>query len=219
MAAIDYKKLWQELYAPPAGEFTLVEVPELRFLMVDGRGNPNTAPEYAAALEALYGVAYGAKMACKRELGLDYVVPPLEGLWWADDMAAFAVGQNARQDGKNTIDDTGKADAHNKVIILESVLPEGTHGCFNTGVVHKDMDISEFGFHLVSSLRVGFTVGDVQLHAENRPALFLEERQHLVNSLLTDVGDDDLHACTAASLGDAQADTAGCTCDKCDFPL
>jgi hypothetical protein len=96
MAAIDYKKLWQELYAPPAGEFTLVEVPELRFLMVDGRGNPNTAPEYAAALEALYGVAYGAKMACKRELGLDYVVPPLEGLWWADDMAAFLAGDKDR---------------------------------------------------------------------------------------------------------------------------
>ena len=57
--------------------------------MVDGMGNPNTAQRYADAVEALYSVAYPLKFASKQELGRDYVVPPLEGLWWADDSSAF----------------------------------------------------------------------------------------------------------------------------------
>jgi hypothetical protein len=56
--------------------------------MIDGEGDPNT-PVFAEATEALYPLAYTIKFASKRELGRDYVVPPLEGLWWADDMAAF----------------------------------------------------------------------------------------------------------------------------------
>jgi hypothetical protein len=57
--------------------------------MVDGHGDPNTAPEYGQALEALYAVAYKLKFMSKVELEKDYVVPPLEGLWWADDMGTF----------------------------------------------------------------------------------------------------------------------------------
>ena len=57
--------------------------------MVDGHGDPNTAREYADALAALYPVAYKLKFASKQELGRDYVVMPLEALWWASDMAAF----------------------------------------------------------------------------------------------------------------------------------
>ncbi|HWJ10049.1 MAG TPA: GyrI-like domain-containing protein [Nocardioides sp.] len=75
-------------YRARPGEFRLLDVPALRYLMVDGSGDPNTAPEYADALAALYPVAYRMKFASKR-LGRDYVVPPLEALWWADDMAAF----------------------------------------------------------------------------------------------------------------------------------
>jgi hypothetical protein len=85
---IDFRKTLDAYRAQP-GRFRLVEVPETRYLMVDGHGDPNTDPAYAAALEALYPVAYGLKFASKRELGRDYVVPPLEGLWWADDMEAF----------------------------------------------------------------------------------------------------------------------------------
>lgn len=57
--------------------------------MVDGRGDPNSAPGYAEALHALYPLAFALKFASKQDLGRDYVVPPLEGLWWAEDMAAF----------------------------------------------------------------------------------------------------------------------------------
>jgi hypothetical protein len=59
--------------------------------MIDGRGDPNTSKDYAAAVEALFTVSYTAKfMMKKRAKPVDYGVMPLEGLWWADDMAAFA---------------------------------------------------------------------------------------------------------------------------------
>jgi hypothetical protein len=61
----------------------------MNFLMVDGKGDPNTAPDYADAVEALYGVRYAIKLLSRRTLGRDYVVPPLEGLWSSDDPAAF----------------------------------------------------------------------------------------------------------------------------------
>ncbi|MBL3699035.1 GyrI-like domain-containing protein [Leucobacter luti] len=76
-------------YRAARGEFRDLVVPPLRYLMLDGAGDPNTAPEFATALAALYPLAYKLKFASKRELGRDYVVPPLEGLWWAEDMAAF----------------------------------------------------------------------------------------------------------------------------------
>ena len=56
------------------------------FLMVNGTGDPNTAPAYQHALEALYGMAYTLKFAVKRQLGTDYTVMPLEGLWWTPNM-------------------------------------------------------------------------------------------------------------------------------------
>lgn len=76
-------------YRAPKGRFDFVEVPELRFAMVDGHGDPNTAPEYAEAVEALYAFSFAAKFASKRELGSDYVVGPLEGLWSAADPSTF----------------------------------------------------------------------------------------------------------------------------------
>lgn len=90
MEKIDFKKSLADFYNPKARQgFHLVDVPAMRFLMVDGRGNPNTTPAYAEALEALYGVAYSLKFASKTQLERDYTVPPLEGLWWADDWSAF----------------------------------------------------------------------------------------------------------------------------------
>lgn len=66
-----------------------VDVPEMAFVMVDGAGDPNTAPAYKSALEWLYSTSYALKFAARATLGTDYVVPPLEGLWWADGPADF----------------------------------------------------------------------------------------------------------------------------------
>ena len=91
MTKIDFKKKYEALYQPSAKEFEVVDVPEMQFLMVDGHGDPNTAQEYGEAVEALYAVAYKIKFASKKELDRDYVVPPLEGLWWAADMDSFTL--------------------------------------------------------------------------------------------------------------------------------
>ena len=89
MTKVDFKKTLKHLYAPGKKDFELVDVPEMQFLMVDGHGDPNSAPEYQEAVEALYAVAYKIKFISKKTLGEDYTVPPLEGLWWAEDMSTF----------------------------------------------------------------------------------------------------------------------------------
>ena len=88
MEKVDFKKTLKNLYAPKK-KFEIVDVPEMQFIMVDGHGDPNTAQEYADAVEALYAVAYKMKFMSKKQLEKDYTVPPLEGLWWAQDMDTY----------------------------------------------------------------------------------------------------------------------------------
>jgi hypothetical protein len=96
MPKIDFKKELRELYNPPK-KFVIVDVPVFQFLMVDGHGDPNLVQEYQDAIEVLYAVAYKQKFICKKISGVDYVVPPLEGLWWADDMDAFGISLDKSQ--------------------------------------------------------------------------------------------------------------------------
>jgi hypothetical protein len=85
----DLKADRNDLYSPPAARFVEVDVPAMTFLAVDGTGNPNSSQGYREAVEALFAVSYAVKFASKREVGRDYVVMPLEGLWTADDLTAF----------------------------------------------------------------------------------------------------------------------------------
>lgn len=89
MDKIDFKKVLKPLYSPPTGEFAAIEVPTMQFVKLDGEGDPNESPSYQAAVQWLYSVSYAMKFAAKRLLGKDYVVPPLEGLWWAADPKSF----------------------------------------------------------------------------------------------------------------------------------
>lgn len=87
---VDLKKDLKQFYGPAGTNFSLVNVPAMNFLQIDGQGNPNTAPAYREAVEALYALAYYLKFSLKKgPAGADYVVMPLEGLWWADDMSQF----------------------------------------------------------------------------------------------------------------------------------
>ena len=90
-AKLDFKKTMKEYYQPSSKEVVLVEVPEMQFLMIDGMGSPGDSKEYQDALAALYPIAFKAKFLSKAK-GKDYVVPPLEGLWWADNMDDFIEG-------------------------------------------------------------------------------------------------------------------------------
>ncbi|MEX2683308.1 MAG: GyrI-like domain-containing protein [Candidatus Sigynarchaeota archaeon] len=88
---LDFRKEQPIFYGGKAGVITEVNVPDMKFLMVDGKGDPNTAQEYKDAIETLYAVSYGVKMPFKKKHpAKDYVVPPLKGLWYIDDMSKFS---------------------------------------------------------------------------------------------------------------------------------
>jgi hypothetical protein len=93
MEKIDFKKACKALYAPPADDFVTIDVPAMRFVKVDGEGDPNTTPAYRATVEWLYGVSHALKFASKAALDKDYTVPPLEGLWTADNPGSFVTRQ------------------------------------------------------------------------------------------------------------------------------
>jgi hypothetical protein len=90
MSKFDFKKEMGDLYNPPKGKFTIVEVPPINFIMGDGIGNPNNNAQFQQITEAIYGLAYTVKFKCKT-LGQDFVVAPPEALWWADDMESFSL--------------------------------------------------------------------------------------------------------------------------------
>ena len=94
MEKLDPKKEFKSLYNPPSKEPVMVDVPVMNFLAVDGAGKPD-GPEAVAAIETLYPVAYTLKFMVKKgPQAIDYPVMPLEGLWWADDMATFAADKS-----------------------------------------------------------------------------------------------------------------------------
>jgi hypothetical protein len=92
---VDFKKVLKPLYNPPKGIFHIVEVPQMNFLMLDGKGDPNTSLNYQQAVDALYTISYGLKFALKVK-GFDHIVPPLEGLWWMENMSEFSLANKGR---------------------------------------------------------------------------------------------------------------------------
>jgi hypothetical protein len=96
MAKLDFKKTLDS-YRAKHNKFSVITVPTLTYLMVDGHGDPNTSKEFTDALVSLYPVAYKLKFASKRDLGKDYVVMPLEGLWWSHDMKTFTSARDKSQ--------------------------------------------------------------------------------------------------------------------------
>jgi len=96
MAEVHGKSRFQETTQKPLQplpkEVSIVDVPDMNFLMIDGEGAP-TSPQYMAAIETLFPVAYALKFRVKKAKGIDYSVLPLETLWWVDDMTQFSVDQ------------------------------------------------------------------------------------------------------------------------------
>jgi len=91
MEKIDFKKQLKELYLPSDKGFVVVKVPDMQFLMIDGQGSPE-GESYTKAVQWLFSVVYPIKFIAKKLVDKDFVAPPLEGLWWADDMENFAAG-------------------------------------------------------------------------------------------------------------------------------
>jgi hypothetical protein len=88
MSKFDFKKEYKDLYLP-GKQPVMIDIPSMKFIMVEGKGDPNTCKEYSDAMEILYGLSYGIKMSkmngTQPEGYFEYVVPPLEGLWWVDE--------------------------------------------------------------------------------------------------------------------------------------
>lgn len=89
MAKMDFKKEYKSLYTAPDAP-VLVDVPPLTYLMIDGQGDPNTAPIYSESVGTLYKLAYAIRFLMRDEYDLDFGVMPLEGLWWVADMNEFS---------------------------------------------------------------------------------------------------------------------------------
>jgi len=92
---LDYKKEYKDLYSPK-NEPMKIDIPEITFVAIEGKGNPNDKDgEYQKALEIIYGIQYAIKMSKKGDFipngYFDYVVPPLEGLWWSDNEINFPI--------------------------------------------------------------------------------------------------------------------------------
>lgn len=90
---LDFKKSEPEFYKSSSKEASIVKVPSMTYFMIDGKGNPNTAQSYQDAIQCLYAVSYGLKMKIikKEQPNKDYIVPPLEGLWYLDDMTEWSM--------------------------------------------------------------------------------------------------------------------------------
>lgn len=91
--AFDFKKEYKEFYMPPKNP-VIVEVPKANYIAVRGKGNPNEEDgDYKKAISILYAIAYTIKMSKKGDYRIDgyfdFVVPPLEGFWWQNDINGF----------------------------------------------------------------------------------------------------------------------------------
>lgn len=100
MNKMDYKKAYKELYQPKTTP-GLIDVPPMKFIQIVGRGNPNEPEgDYQKALEMLYALSYTIKMSPKGGQApdgyFDYVVPPLEGLWWLDGEEEFDFSKKSK---------------------------------------------------------------------------------------------------------------------------
>ena len=136
--AFDYKKEYKEFYLPPKTP-GIVTVPAMNFLAVRGRGDPNEeGGAYKQALELLYGVAFTIKMSRlgkhRLEGYFDYVVPPLEGLWW--------------QEGTQGVDDSRKAEFRwiSLIRLPEFVTEEAFRWALREASEKKQRDFSQVEF-------------------------------------------------------------------------
>jgi len=105
MAKKDLSEALQMLYFPSEKEPVSVKVPKMRFITVEGKGDPNSSKEFQQAIGALYSVAYTAKFTLKKSAKeKDFTVMPLEALWWCE--------------GENEFPTTDKGEWHWKAMIM-----------------------------------------------------------------------------------------------------
>ncbi len=120
MEKLDFKKADKAFYTGKPGRWDRLRLPPMTYLAFDGQGDPN-GPEFARAIGALYPLAYGVKFS-RKAAGADFVVPPLEALWWAEDMGAFADNNRQEWRWRAMLRMPGQVDADLLEDVCEDVL-------------------------------------------------------------------------------------------------
>jgi hypothetical protein len=100
MKKLDLRKEFKSLLTPPSKNVVMVQVARYQFLMIDGRGDPNTSPLFQESIQALYALSYGLKFTLKKERAVDYPVMPIEGLFSGEGVEWFKAN---RQDWRWTL--------------------------------------------------------------------------------------------------------------------
>ena len=98
----EFLKRMKELYLPSDKEFSLVDVPEIQFVMIDCEGNPE-GEAYTQAVKWLFTVIHPIKSIVRKRMGKNFVEPPLEALLWADDIEDFIAGNKDKYKGRMMI--------------------------------------------------------------------------------------------------------------------
>lgn len=87
----DVMREYKYLFQPSTSTAEIVKIPPFKYLMIDGKGDPNTSDDFGKSMEALFGLAYTIKFKMKKDANnsFDFKVAPPSGLWHADDPEAF----------------------------------------------------------------------------------------------------------------------------------
>jgi len=136
--AFDFKKEYKEFYMPKSKP-AIVTVPKANYIAVRGKGNPNEEDgAYQKAISVLYAIAYTLKMSYKTDYKIngffEYVVPPLEGFWWQEDINGI---------------DYGNKDSFNWISVLrlpDFISRENFDWAVNTAAKKKKLDCSSAEF-------------------------------------------------------------------------
>ena len=185
MSKIDFKTEYRSMYTAPSKDFVLVDIPAMHYLMFDGHGDPNIAPEYAQAIEALYSLSYTLKFMSKRAFDRDYVVGPLEGLWWAEDMTAFASRQKDRWSWTMMIlQPDWISDGHLQAAKAEVLMKKGLPGVESARLEALDEGLCAQILHIGPYDAEGPVLA--RLHDEWLPAQALRENGHHHEIYLSD---------------------------------
>lgn len=94
MDKIDYKKEYKSLYSCTTSP-TIISVPKLKYLSIEGYGDPNNSSDYQDAVSTLFAISYKIMFLSKKEFNINYKVMPLEGLWWTEDMSKFSINDKS----------------------------------------------------------------------------------------------------------------------------
>ncbi len=154
---LDLKKEHRHLFNPSAKQVVEVEVPSLKYLTVDGQGDPG-GDEYMRAMTTLYSLAYTIKFALKPDF--DFVVGPLEGLWWDDTPGGFNVENRSAWKWKS-------------MIVQPDFVTEGHFAAAGTELVSKGKDVPSLDSAQLEVLEEGRCVQIMHIgpYADEEPTI------------------------------------------------